>query len=252
MSKNNDTIITGTEARLDQSCWIDRLGVDAALSVQLESQAGAAQAVQRALPDILTACHTMHDRLAHAPAGRLIYSGAGTSARIGVQDGAELLPTFNWPQDRVTFMIAGGRKALFEAVENAEDDTVAAEAACNALTIGPDDCLIAVGASGRTPYTIATVIRARQKGALTIGISNNPDTRLLSVADISICLDTGAEALAGSTRLAAGTAQKICLNLLSTQVMVMLGRVKNGLMSEMVPRNEKLRHRKTEIDQALS
>ena len=129
MSKNNDTIITGTEARLDQSCWIDRLGVDAALSVQLESQAGAAQAVQRALPDILTACHAMHDRLAHAPAGRLIYSGAGTSARIGVQDGAELLPTFNWPQDRVAFMIAGGRKALFEAVENAEDNMNLAEMA---------------------------------------------------------------------------------------------------------------------------
>ena len=111
--------------------------------------------------------------------------------------------------------------------------------------------MIGLGASGRTPFTLSAMKYAQRCGALTIGISNNPFTALLLEAEMAICLNTGAEALAGSTRLKAGTAQKICLNLLSTQVMVMMGRVKDGLMSEMVPRNEKLRRRKIKIEQAL-
>ncbi len=252
MSKGNYTSELGTESRLPETHWIDRLSVDESLSVLLDSQAGAVVAIRQALPEISIACEALFKRLSSSSAGRIIYSGAGTSARISVQDGAELLPTFNWPAERVAFVIAGGTGALLQAVENAEDDDEEAQTSCEKLLINADDCMIGLGASGRTPFTLSAIKYARRCGALTIGISNNPHTALLLEAEMAICLDTGAEALTGSTRLKAGTAQKICLNLLSTQVMVMMGRVKDGLMSEMVPRNEKLRRRKVEIEQALS
>ena len=252
MSKDNDTSELETESRLPETHWIDRLSVDESLSVLLDSQAGAVVAIRQAMPEISAACEALFRHLSSSQAGRIIYTGAGTSARIGVQDGAELLPTFNWPAERVAFVIAGGKGALLQAVENAEDDEEEAQTSCEKLSINADDCMIGLGASGRTPFTLSAMKYAQRCGALTIGISNNPHTDLLLEAKMAICLNTGAEALAGSTRLKAGTAQKICLNLLSTQVMVMMGRVKDGLMSEMVPQNEKLRRRKIEIQQALS
>ena len=241
-----------TESRLSADQWLDSLSTAGALAVMLDSQAEAIDAVRAALPQIEEAVIALHARLAATTGGRLIYAGAGTSARIGVQDGAELLPTFNWPDRRTDFIIAGGEAALLRQVENAEDDSTAAEQAVAALGLGPDDCLIGLAASGRTPFTIAAVQAARERGSLSVGISNNAGTPLLAAAAYPVCLATGAEALAGSTRLKAGTAQKICLNLLSTQLMVLMGRVKNGLMTEMTPRNDKLRARHAEIQAMLA
>ena len=150
-----------------------------------------------------------------------------------------IITDLNWPSSRVAYLIAGGPEALLRPVEGAEDSPAAAKEAVAALNIKKGDILIGVAASGTTPYSIAALEAGKAASALTIGIANNPDTGLLAVADYPVLLATGAEALAGSTRLKAGTAQKICLNLISTQLMVLQGRVKNGLMSEMQPRNEK-------------
>ena len=150
------------------------------------------------------------------------------------------------------FIIAGGKAALLQPVENAEDDETAAKRAVSDQRLGPDDCLIGLAASGKTPFTIAALRAARAAGCLTVGISNNSGAPLLDVADYPVCLATGAEALAGSTRLKAGTAQKICLNLISTQLMVLMGKVRHGLMAEMKPRNAKLEARHAEIQAMLA
>ena len=241
-----------TEDRLVADKWVDQLDTESALKVMLDNQAEAIAALRKALPQITEAVQALHNRLASSDTGRLVYIGAGTSARIGVQDGAELLPTFGWPDRRTAFIIAGGEAALLQPVENAEDDEQVAQADITRLTLGPNDCLIGLAASGRTPFTCAGIRAARVAGCLTVGISNNHNTPLLDEADYPICLATGAEALAGSTRLKAGTAQKICLNLLSTQLMVLLGRVRHGLMTEMTPRNAKLKARHAEIRALLA
>ena len=241
-----------TEDRLDADQWVDQLDTESALKVMLDNQAEAIAALHKVLPQITKAVKALHTRLASSDTGRLVYIGAGTSARIGVQDGAELLPTFGWPDRRIAFIIAGGEEALLQPVENAEDEEWVAEADITRLTLGPNDCLIGLAASGRTPFTCAGIRAARSAGCLTVGISNNHSTPLLDEADYPICLATGAEALAGSTRLKAGTAQKICLNLLSTQLMVLLGRVKHGLMTEMTPRNAKLKARHAGIQALLA
>lgn len=241
-----------TEARVAAEKWLDRLGVDEALSVMLDNQAEAISALNTALPQISPAILAADKCLSSGDRGRLVYAGAGTSARIAVQDGSELLPTFDWPSSRVAYLIAGGVEALMRPIEGAEDSAEAAIQAADALKLQAGDVVICLAASGNTVYTLAVARAAKSAGALTIGIANNRDTALLAAADYPVLLETGAEALAGSTRLKAGTAQKICLNLISTQLMVLQGRVKNGLMSEMQPRNEKLRRRHAEIAALLA
>lgn len=241
-----------TEARVAAEKWLDRLGVDEALSVMLDNQAEAISALNDALPQIAPAILAADKCLSSGDRGRLVYAGAGTSARIAVQDGSELLPTFDWPSSRVAYLIAGGVEALMRPIEGAEDSAEAAIQAADALKLRAGDVVICLAASGNTVYTLAVARAAKAAGALTIGIANNRDTALLAAADYPVLLETGAEALAGSTRLKAGTAQKICLNLISTQLMVLQGRVKNGLMSEMQPRNEKLRRRHAEIAALLA
>ena len=243
---------TTTESRLGADKWLDQLSTSAALAVMLDSQAEAVDAVRAALPQIEEATAALYARLTASQTGRLVYTGAGTSARIGVQDGAELLPTFDWPDSRTAFVIAGGPAALLQPVENAEDDEAAATKAVADLGLGPEDCLIGLAASGKTPFTIAALRAARAAGCLTVGISNNSGAPLLEGADYPVCLATGAEALAGSTRLKAGTAQKICLNLISTQLMVLMGKVRHGLMAEMKPRNAKLQARHADIQAMLA
>lgn len=206
-----------------------------------EGQVAAVQAIGPALPALAAAVDAAAPRLRRG--GRLIYAGAGTSARIGVQDGAELLPTFNWPSEQVAFVIAGGEPALLKAVENAEDSAADGARRVEELGIGPDDVVIGIAASGATPFTIAAVKAARARGAMTIGVANNPGAALLDVSEYPILVETGEEAIAGSTRMKAGTAQKVVLNLFSTMVMVRLGKVYRGLMVHMRPTNEKLRHR---------
>lgn len=213
----------------------------AILETLWQGQLAAVAAVRTALPAIEAAAAAAVPLL--AAEGRIAYTGAGTSGRIGVQDGAELPPTFDWPPDRLVLLIAGGEAALTQSIENAEDDTAAAVAAIERHAIGRNDVVIGLAASGITPFTVAAVREAGRRGALTIGIANTAAAPLLAAADCPIAVETGAEAIAGSTRMQAGTAQKVVLNLLSTLLMVRLGRVYQGLMVDMQARNEKLRGR---------
>ncbi len=206
-----------------------------------EGQLAAVAALGPAVPAIAAAVEEAVPRLRRG--GRIVYVGAGTSARIGVQDGAELLPTFNWPSERVAFVIAGGEAALLRAVENAEDDSEGGALKIAALEVGGDDVVIGIAASGNTPFTVAALVAARERGAQTIGIANNAASKLLAASEHPVLIETGPEAIAGSTRLKAGTAQKVALNLFSTAVMVQLGRVYCGMMVDMRPTNAKLRRR---------
>ena len=220
------------------------------LAAMLEAQMAAVAAVRPALPAIEAAVTAAAHRLGER--GRLVYVGAGTSGRIGAQDGAELPPTFDWPQERLLLLMAGGDIAFTRSVENAEDDVAAAEAAIAAHAVGPDDVVIGLAASGSTPFTTAAIAAARARGALTIGMSNSAGGKLLEAAEHAVLVETGAEAIAGSTRMKAGTAQKVVLNLVSSTVMVMLGRVHRGLMVDMQAKNAKLRLRAMRMVRALT
>ncbi len=213
------------------------------LATLLEGQARANLAVETALPSIEAAAIAVTGRIAASPQSRLVYAGAGTSGRLAMLDGVELGPTFGWPTERTEFLLAGGTASLSRAREGAEDDRTAAVTTVREAGIGRCDVVIALAASGRTPFTCEIAAASRAAGALVITLANNPDTPLLRAGDHAILLRTGSEVLAGSTRMAAGTAQKIALNLLSTAVMVGLGKVFRGRMIDMHPTNRKLRRR---------
>src|SRR5438046_4027554 len=215
------------------------------LDALIESQIAAAAAVRPALPAIERAAEAMQARLSGD--GRLIYVGAGTSGRLAVQDGAELVPTFSWPQERLLLLIAGGRNALLRSVEGAEDAVDQAARLAQQHDIGGDDVVIAVAESGTTPFTLSCLTEAKRRGALTIGVANNRDTPILKEADHAIWLDTGAEPIAGSTRMKAGTAQRITLNVFSSVVMILLGRVYDGLMVDLQAVSQKLVRRSEDI-----
>ena len=221
---------------------LDAWDSQSALAAMWEGQMAATAAVQSAIPAIAAACEAAAARLANGT-GRLVYAGAGTSGRIGVQDGAELPPTFDWPPDRLVLLMAGGNRAFTTSIENAEDDRDAARDAIAEHAIGKHDVVVGIAASGNTPFTVAALQAAGAAGALTIGVANAPGGGVLTHAMHPILVATGAEVLAGSTRMKAGTAQKIVLNLFSTQVMVLLGRVHQGLMVDMQAKNDKLRLR---------
>jgi N-acetylmuramic acid 6-phosphate etherase len=220
------------------------------LHALIESQMAAVAAVRPALNAIERAAEAMEARLRGD--GRLIYVGAGTSGRLAVQDGAELIPTFSWPEDRLLLLMAGGKDALLQSAEGAEDETGHAARLVQEHCVGSTDVVIAVAASGTTPFTLACMREAKQRGALAIGIANNRRTPLLEEADCPIWLDTGAEPIAGSTRMKAGTAQRVALNLLSTLIMIRLGRVHEGLMVDMQAINVKLVERSENILRRLS
>jgi N-acetylmuramic acid 6-phosphate etherase len=228
-----------TEHRSRRYAGLDAWEPSDILDVLVEGQLAAVAAVRAARRSIERAVLAMEERL-KGGSGRLVYAGAGTSGRLAVQDGAELTPTFSWPRDRLALLMAGGSEALLHAVEGAEDDPERGAEMVRQHRVGSDDVLIAVAASGTTPFTLACLREARRLGALTIGIANNPDTPLLKEGHYGIWLDTGPEAIAGSTRLKAGTAQKIALNLLSSLLMIRLGRVYDGLMVDVQPTNKKL------------
>jgi N-acetylmuramic acid 6-phosphate etherase len=239
-----------TEGRDERWRDADTWPAARSLAAMLDSQMTAFGAVRNALPALTRAAEAAADRLGRG--GRLVYAGAGASGRLAVQDGVELHATFGWPRARLAYLIAGGEGALVRSIEGAEDDADAAVAAVDRLKPGAADVVIAVAASGRTAFTCAVQGRARAAGALTIGLANNPGTPLLQAAEIPVLLATGPEFLAGSTRMSAGTAQKIALNLLSTQVMMALGRVYQGLMVDVVPSNAKLVARAQGIVRALT
>jgi N-acetylmuramic acid 6-phosphate etherase len=239
-----------TEDRLELYSDADTWPVEKSLAAMLDHQMAAFVAVRNALPALARAAEAATDRLGRG--GRLVYAGAGASGRLAVQDGVELYPTFGWRRERLCYLIAGGELALVRSIEGAEDDAEAAETAVDGLKLGDTDVVIAVAASGRTAFTCAVQRRARAAGALTIGLANNPNTPLIGEAEIPVLLATGPEFLAGSTRMTAGTAQKIALNLFSTQTMMALGGVYQGFMVDVVPTNTKLVARAEGIIQALT
>lgn len=212
------------------------------LDAMVEGQLASVAAVRAARPAIEQAALAIEARLCKH--GRLVYAGAGTSGRLAVQDGAELMPTFSWPPERLLLLLAGGEAAMTQAIEGAEDDTLRAAGTIAEHDIGPSDVLIAVAASGTTPFTLTCLREAGLRGALTVGIANNPGTPLLIDAECPILLATGPEPIAGSTRMNAGTAQRITLNLLSTLVMIRLGRIYRGMMVEVQACNAKLAKRR--------
>ncbi len=209
-----------------------------ALAAMLDNQFGAFAAVRLAIQALAAAATEAADRLRER--GRLIYAGAGASGRLAVQDGVELHPTFGWPTDRLIYLVAGGEPALTRSIEGAEDDAATGARQIAALNPTRNDVLVAVAASGTTRYTNAVQQAARATGTLTVAMANNPGAPLLEASDHPILLHTGPEFLAGSTRMTAGTAQKIALNLFSTRLMTELGRVYQGHMVDMVPSNAKL------------
>lgn len=217
---------------------IDQWPIARAVEAMVDGQAAAIASVRGLTEPIAAAAEAAGLRLGNT--GRLAYVGAGTSGRIAVQDGVELYPTFNWPRARVHFLMAGGLKALTEAVEGAEDDAEAGAQAVREAGFGTADVVVGLAASGRTPYTVAAMRAARADGALTIGIANNPATPLLDAVDHPLLVDTGPEVVAGSTRMQAGTAQKAVLNLLSTAIMLRKGLVYRGRMVNMRVSNAKL------------
>ncbi len=220
------------------------------LDAMIEGQFAAVAAVRAVRPAMERAALATEARLRQG--GRLVYAGAGTSGRLAVQDGAELMPTFNWPRDRLLLLMAGGRDALLQSVEGAEDEVEQARSLVRRHAIGSNDVLIAVAASGTTPFTLTCLREAKGQGALTIGIANNRATPILEEADHPIWLDTGTEPIAGSTRMKAGTAQRIVLTVLSSLVMVLLGRVYEGLMVDLQAGNEKLVRRSENILRRLT
>ena len=177
--------------------------------------------------------------------GRLFYIGAGTSGRLGILDASEIPPTYGMPHDRVIGLIAGGDSAIRKAVEHAEDDTEQAWKDLRAFNIGPLDTVVGIAASGTTPYVLGGVQRARKEGLLTAGITNNPGSPLDGAAEIAIAVTVGPEFVSGSTRMKSGTSQKLVLNMISTALMIRIGRVQGNRMVHMQLSNNKLIDRGT-------
>lgn len=211
------------------------------VNVLIDDQIDAVNAVRAASEQLVAAVTAAVPRL--EAGGRLIYAGAGTSGRLGLLDSVELYPTFSWPRERVVALLAGGRDAISLAIEGAEDNRDQGAADLLATAPGPNDVVIVLAASGSTPYALGALAAARSAGSLTIGIANNPDTPVAREAEIGITLDTGSEVISGSTRLKAGTAQKIALNTISSATMVRMNKVYRNLMVDLKPTNAKLMRR---------
>lgn len=241
-TRQRDTEGSGAYAGIDT--WPDAQILEALVA----GQERAIAAVRNALPAIARAATAVADRISRG--GRLVYAGAGTSIRIAVQDGSELPATFGMPESQLLYLIAGGRAAMFDTLAEAEDD--AADGALQAEACRPGDALLAIAASGSTPFTVAAAARARENGALVIAMVNNAGSRLAAAAEIEILLASGPEVIAGSTRMTAGTAQKAALNLLSTLVHIKLGAVHDGLMVNVEAGNAKLRERAKGIVAAIA
>ncbi len=235
---NGAFIMLKTETPSLQHTNLDQYSVPELVDVFVADQRGALRAVGEAAPSIAAAVGAALPRI--EAGGRLIYVGAGTSGRLGVLDSVELYPTFSWPRARALAVLAGGPGAMFEAVEGAEDDRAQGAADLRETDPGPRDVVLLLAASGATPYVLGALHAARAAGALTIGIANNAQAPLMLEAEIGITLDTGEEVISGSTRLKAGTAQKIALNAFSSALMVRLNKVYGNLMVDLKPTNAKL------------
>ncbi|WP_320777501.1 N-acetylmuramic acid 6-phosphate etherase [Streptomyces sp. CRN 30] len=234
-----------TEAFRPELSEIDRLPTLEIAKIMNGEDALVPAAVATQLPRIAAAIDAVAARMSRG--GRLIYAGAGTAGRLGVLDASECPPTFNTDPEQVVGLIAGGRDAVVTSVEGAEDSRELAAGALDALGLTADDTVVGVSASGRTPYAVGAVEHARARGALTVGLACNADSALAAAADHGIEVVVGPELLTGSTRLKAGTAQKLVLNMLSTITMIRLGKTYGNLMVDVRASNEKLRARSRRI-----
>src|SRR5262245_40318901 len=239
-----------TEARNPASTNLDQMSPLDVVRLMNAEDARVIPAVGSQEAAIARAIEVIADRLRQG--GRLIYVGAGTSGRLGVLDAAECPPTFNSPPEQVQGLIAGGTTALTRAVEGAEDRPELGGQDLDAIPLRSHDVVVGIATSGRTPYVLGAVQHARKLGAFTIGLSCNPDAELLPLVDLPITPVVGPEVVSGSTRLKAGTATKLVLNMLSTGTMVQLGKTFGNLMVDLRATNTKLRARSNRIVRTLT
>jgi len=228
---NTETPAAG-HAQLDQYPTVELV------NALVDDQFAAVEAVRAAAPRISAAVTAALPRI--EAGGRIVYVGAGTSGRLGVLDSVELYPTFSWPKERAVALLAGGAGAMFVAVEGAEDDVEQGARDLLAVDVTANDVVLLLAASGGTPYVLGALRAARAAGALTVGFANNPQAPVVLEAEIGVTLDTGSEVISGSTRLKAGTSQKIALNTFSSALMVRLNKVYGNLMVDLKASNAKL------------
>jgi len=220
---------------------LDQVSTLEMVKIMNNEDAKVAAGIATVLPQIATAIDRAAERF--AAGGRIIYIGAGTSGRLGLLDGVELKPTYSVPSTRAFGIIAGGDEAVYKAIEGAEDSRELGLADIKAVELTPQDILIGLSASGRTPYVLAALEYAKKVGALTISVSANPNSEMATVADVGIDVAVGPEVITGSTRMKSGTAQKMVLNMISSGIMVKTGKVYQNLMINVQATNEKLVNR---------
>ncbi len=247
MASQSDTSVLTTEGHNPRTAYLDTMSAAEIVGVMNAEDATVAVAVGRVTREIAAAVEGIAARFARG--GRLIYVGAGTSGRLGVLDASECPPTFNTPSGQVVGLIAGGARALTEAVEAVEDDPAMGAVDIAATGVTEVDAVVGIAASGRTPYVLGALAEARQRGAFTVGVACNVGTPLGRAVDVAIEVVVGPEVVSGSTRLKAGTAQKMVLNMLSTGALVLSGKTYGNLMVDMRATNEKLRQRAVRIVQ---
>jgi len=234
-----------TEGRNPASHNIDELTTEAMLRVINDEDKKVALAVEAIVPQIAQVV----DAITHAfsKGGRLIYCGAGTSGRLGILDASECPPTFGTPRSQVVGLIAGGHTAILQAVENAEDNVEQGAQDLRDITFNANDVLVGIAASGRTPYVLGALAYARQQGAFTAALTCNPNSPMSQAADVALTPVVGPEVVTGSSRMKAGTAQKLVLNMLTTGAMIRSGKVYGNLMVDVEATNQKLVQRQVNI-----
>jgi len=237
-----------TEQENPRTAQISSLTTEEILRLMNDEDAQVAGAVAEVMPQVAQAVDVIVERL--RAGGRLFYLGTGTSGRLGVLDAAECPPTFGVPPQMIQAIIAGGYEACYRAVEASEDDAAAGSHDLEARGFSKQDVLVGIAASGQTPYTVGAVKHARDLGAFTVGLTCAPESKITQAAELSIVPVVGPEVIAGSTRLKAGTAQKLVLNMISTATMIRLGYVTGNRMTNMQTRNVKLRARAIRILEA--
>ncbi len=236
-----------TELIYPHADFVDELSTSNAIKLMIDDQINGLNEIYNNLENLVLIVENMYDHLKKYN-GRIVYCGAGTSGRIGVQDGVELYPTFGWPLNKIDFLLAGGNDSLLKSIERAEDNSKIARKNFFEKNISKKDVVIGLAASGNTNYTLTILKEAFNQNAFTIAISNNPSGKILKFGKYKIILNTKQEIIAGSTRLKAGTTQKVCLNIISSMVMIKMGKVKKGQMINLIPTNKKLINRKKIIN----
>ncbi len=234
-----------TEARNEDAKNLHKKETGEILRLINEEDKTVADAVGEALPEIEEAVNLFVKSFRNG--GRVFYVGAGTSGRLGILDASEIPPTFGVSENRVVGLIAGGKEAITSAQEKTEDERSSGERLAEEKGIGKNDFVVGISASGRTPFVLGCLEYSSDRGASTASITNNRNAQVERTSDVTIVAETGPEIIAGSTRMKAGTAQKMILNMISTASMIRLGKVFDNLMVDVVPSNEKLKNRATGI-----